>query len=120
MWQFDNDVPIYLQISNEVINRIIIGQYQSGDRLPTVRELAKEFGVNPNTVQKALIELDQRSIIESRRTIGNFISEDIEYLNSLKQVLVDEAIDKYLDRMATLNYSKNQAIESILKRKDEE
>ena len=84
-WKFADDVPIYLQIINIVKADIVAGKYHSGDKLPAVRDLAMELGVNPNTVQKAFAELERQGLVQSERTSGRYVSideKDIEELRS--------------------------------------
>lgn len=116
-FNFYNDMPIYLQISNEITNRIVNNEYQIDQQLPSIRELAKEFGVNPNTMQKALNELDQKKIIESRRTSGNFVSISNEHLNELKIEIANQSVEHYFKEMQALNYSKQEAIDYLIEKK---
>ena len=75
-WNLDSDRPIYLQLMERIQHDIISGTYKPGDKLPSVRELAMEASVNPNTMQKALSELERIGLVHSRRTSGRFITED--------------------------------------------
>ena len=75
-WNLDSSRPIYLQIIERVQMDIITGRYQPGDKLPSVRDLAQEAAVNPNTMQKALSELERSGLIYSQRTSGRFVTED--------------------------------------------
>ena len=79
-WTLDNDRPIYLQLMERIQRDIIAGVYQPGDKLPSVRDLALEAAVNPNTMQKALSELERSGLVYSQRTSGRFITEDTEML----------------------------------------
>ena len=84
-WKFADDIPIYLQIINILKADIVAGKYHSGDKLPAVRDLAMELGVNPNTVQKAFAELERQGLVQSERTSGRYVSideKDIEELRS--------------------------------------
>ena len=83
-WNLDNNIPIYLQIMERIQRDIISGRYRPGDKLPSVRELAVEAAVNPNTMQKALSELERGGLVYSQRTSGRFITEDEELLKELK------------------------------------
>ena len=74
-WDLDNDRPIYLQLMERIQQDIVSGVYHSGDKLPSVRDLALEAAVNPNTMQKALSELERNGLVYSRRTSGRFITE---------------------------------------------
>ena len=94
-WNLDSSRPIYLQIIERVQMDIITGRYQPGDKLPSVRDLAQEAAVNPNTMQKALSELERSGLIYSQRTSGRFITEDKELIHQMKKELAAaEAEDK--------------------------
>ena len=75
-WHFDNDRPIYTQLLEQILFLIVSGQYPPGSKLPSVRDLASEASVNPNTMQRALTELERSGLIYSQRTSGRFVTED--------------------------------------------
>jgi DNA-binding transcriptional regulator YhcF (GntR family) len=75
-WQFDNDMPIYSQLVGQIKQRIVAGVFPPGERLPSVRDLATDAGVNPNTMQRALQELERNGLVFSQRTAGRFVTED--------------------------------------------
>ena len=83
-WELDNDRPIYLQLMERIQQDIVSGIYKPGDRLPSVRDLAVEAAVNPNTMQKALSELERSGLVYSQRTSGRFITEDTRLLDEMK------------------------------------
>ena len=85
-WNLDSDRPIFLQIIEKIQLDIVSGIYQPGDKLPSVRELAQEASVNPNTMQKALSELERTGLVYSQRTSGRFITEDTSMIQRLKSV----------------------------------
>ena len=84
-WNFSNDVPIYLQIMEHFKVQIASGKLEVGDKIPPVRELALEAGVNPNTMQKALSELEREGYLESQRTSGRFVADRGKQIDRLKQ-----------------------------------
>ena len=84
-WELDNDRPIYLQLMERIQRDIISGVYKPGDKLPSVRDLAVEAAVNPNTMQKALSELERSGLVYAQRTSGRFITEDEAMLKKMKQ-----------------------------------
>ena len=86
-WELDNDRPIYLQLMERIQQDIVSGIYKPGDRLPSVRDLAVEAAVNPNTMQKALSELERSGLVYSQRTSGRFITEDTQLLDEMKTSL---------------------------------
>ena len=89
-WIFSSERPIYQQIAEHIRVDIIRGRYRQGERLPSVRELAAEAAVNPNTMQRALAELEESGIVGAQRTSGRFVTEDSEVLEKIKkQVAMD-------------------------------
>ena len=101
-WKFSDDVPIYLQIIELMKIDIVSGKYRSGDKLPAVRDLAMEAGVNPNTVQRAYAELERQGLVQSERTSGRFVSIDEEKMNDLRKDLGDSYIADLFARLRNL------------------
>lgn len=97
--KFDDNIPIYLQIMDECKRRIITDEYQPAMKVPPVRELAVAFGVNPNTVQRALSELEREGLFISERTSGRYICNDMDKIAALKNDAVQERITHFLDEM---------------------
>lgn len=96
-WQFTDDRPIYLQLMEQIQLKIICGQYKVGEKLPSVRDLASEAAVNPNTMQKALSELERIGLVFSQRTSGRFITEDSNMVENMRKDLAREQIEKFLN-----------------------
>ena len=84
-WELDSDRPIFIQIVERIQMEIISGKYSPGDKLPSVRDLAAVAAVNPNTMQKALTELERTGLVYSQRTSGRFITEDAKMIEELKK-----------------------------------
>lgn len=101
-WNLDNNIPIYLQIMERIQRDIISGRYRPGDKLPSVRELAVEAAVNPNTMQKALSELERGGLVYSQRTSGRFITEDEELLKELKREQAAGYLAEFMANMHNL------------------
>ena len=101
-WHFENDRPIYTQLLEQIRLRIISGIYAAGSRLPSVRELAADASVNPNTMQKALSELEQSGIIYSQRTSGRFVTEDTAMIEHVKEEIAEEKIKEFFKVMNSL------------------
>ena len=112
-WKLDNDRPIYAQIVEKIKLRIISGFYQPGSKLPSVRDLALEAGVNPNTMQKALSELERIGLVHSRRTSGRFITEDTSMIDELKSTLAKDKITELLSFMQQLGFQENEILAMI-------
>lgn len=101
-WNLDSSRPIYLQIIERVQMDVITGRYQPGDKLPSVRDLAQEAAVNPNTMQKALSELERSGLIYSQRTSGRFITEDKELIHQMKKELAAAEVSAFVAHMKQL------------------
>lgn len=112
-WKFDNQKPIYAQIVDVIRLRIITGRYAPGSRLPSVRELAAEASVNPNTMQKALTELEGSGLIYTVRTSGRFITEDESEIASERSRLAGQRIEKFLSEMRELGIERQEVIQWI-------
>ena len=109
-WDLDNDRPIYLQLMEKIRLDIVAGVYKPGDKLPSVRDLALEAAVNPNTMQKALSELERNGLVHSQRTSGRFITEDENMIQQTKENLAKEQITTFLKKMEQLGFSKEETI----------
>lgn len=117
-WQFQNDRPIYTQLLEQIRMYIISGVYPIGSKLPSVRDLASEASVNPNTMQKALSELERSGLIYSQRTSGRFVTEDLSMIQTLKKDIAKEKIKEFFDSMKQLGFNQEetkQLIEQTLK-----
>ena len=112
-WELDNDRPIYLQLMERIQQDIVSGIYKPGDRLPSVRDLAVEAAVNPNTMQKALSELERSGLVYSQRTSGRFITEDARLINEVKTSLASENIAQFLEKMKQLGFQ-NEEIAALI------
>jgi len=109
-WQFDSERPIYRQIIERLYADIIKGKYSQIRQFPTVRELALEAGVNPNTVQKALNEMENDGVLESRRGAGIFLSIDESGVAKVRETLLKEKTEEFIASMHELHFS-NEEIE---------
>lgn len=119
-WNLDSGRPIYLQLQEELELRIVTGIYPPGSQLPGVRILAQEAAVNPNTMQKALQELERAGLVFAQRTSGRFVTEDKEMVDSLRFRLAEEQAAAFLEGMKKLGVSKEEALELIVKAEKEE
>ncbi|MCI9363916.1 GntR family transcriptional regulator [bacterium 1XD42-1] len=120
IWDFQGDRPIYLQIVEQVQLRIVSGYYPAGSKLPAVRDLAAEASVNPNTMQKALAELERKGLVYSQRTAGRFITEDKSMIEQIKQSLAREQVDEFLKKMQALGCTVGEVITLLSQMEKEE
>ena len=109
-WNLDADRPIFLQILERIRMDIISGKYTPGEKLPSVRELAAQAAVNPNTMQRAFAELERTGLVYSNRTSGRFITEDQEMIDTIRADLAKEKILQFLESMHQLGYEKEQTL----------
>lgn len=109
-WTLDSDRPIFLQIVERIQTDIVSGRYKPGDKLPSVRDLAAEASVNPNTMQKAFAELERTGLVYSRRTSGRFITEDCHMIEQLKTSLATEKMEEFLAQMRQLGFQNDEIL----------
>ena len=112
-WQFSNDAPIYTQLIRQVKAGIVTGAFPPGERLPSVRDLATEAGVNPNTMQRALAELERDGLVYSQRTAGRFVTEDNTMINAAKRSLAERHVKSFLEAMLGLGFQREEIISLI-------
>lgn len=118
-WTLDSDRPIYAQILERIQMQIVAGVYQPGDKLPSVRELAMQAGVNPNTMQKALSELERSGLIITQRTSGRNVTEDMDMIKATRRQLAGEQIQEFLKKMQQLGFEREDIIAMIQETKGE-
>ena len=109
-FEFNNNIPIYIQLVEQLKIHIISGSLKTGERLPSVRDLALQNKVNPNTMQKALVELEDLGLIYTERTNGKYVTEDKKIINNLKKECAQKIIDDYFLSMSKIGISKEDAI----------
>lgn len=114
-WNLNSDRPIFIQIIEKIQMDIISGAYRPGDKLPSVRELAQEASVNPNTMHKALSELERTGLVYSQRTSGRFITEDTIMIDQLKSELAKEVVTEFLETMQKLGFQREETISLLEK-----
>ena len=115
-YNFDNNIPIYLQLVSLIKNDIIKGALSPGEKLPSIRDLAITYKVNPNTVSKALSELENISLIYTERTNGKYVSSDISLINKYKEEYATSLTEEYLNKMINLGYNKEEINKYIMKK----
>ncbi|MCI9416728.1 MAG: GntR family transcriptional regulator [Eubacterium sp.] len=117
-WDLSSDRPIFLQIVEIIQLDIISGKYSPGDKLPSVRDLAFEASVNPNTMQRALSELERSGLVYSQRTSGRFITEEVAMIEELKSALAQNKIREFLKSMQKLGFKNEETIALMQKSLD--
>ena len=114
-FDFKNDMPIFLQIIEHIKMLIISGRYLPNNRLPSVRDLSFNFGVNPNTIQKALSELEDIGLIRTDSTNGKYITEDIVIIDKVREQTIREMITEFGDNISKIGASKEKILEILRK-----
>lgn len=116
-WKLTEDRPIWTQLTEQLTERIVSGIYPLGARMPSVRELAAEAKVNPNTMQRALAQLEQDGLVTTNRTAGRTVTEDAASVNNVRRCLAEEKMELYVTGMATIGYTEVEAAEMLRNRK---
>lgn len=111
--------PIWQQLTEQLSRRIVTGVYPPGSKFPTVRELAAEAGVNPNTMQRALVQLESMGLVNTNRTAGRTVTEDVEVLDAMRNQFARELIEVFFAQMEELGFSRAQAVDLIAAEKEE-
>ncbi|MBQ1464169.1 MAG: GntR family transcriptional regulator [Ruminococcus sp.] len=115
MWNFNNDKPVYAQIIDEIMNRIASGAYPPGERIPSVRDLAEEARVNPNTMQRALAEIERSGYIVSQRTTGKYVTSDVSLIESLNSNRAEKIVSAFAEELKRAEIPFDMAIEMLRK-----
>jgi GntR family transcriptional regulator len=110
---FSPNSPIYIQIIDEIKKRIVSGKMKPGERIAPVRELALSFGVNPNTVQRALSELEREGLVFTERTSGRFLTEDEKLIQTLRRQLASQKLREFTEQMTSLGFTVSQLVEMV-------
>lgn len=106
---FDNERPIYIQIVEKLKAEIVSGRLKQGERLPSVRELAVMARVNPNTMQKALVELENEGLVYTERTNGKFVTTNKELITKIQKELAKDKVINFLIDMKNIGITENEA-----------
>ena len=107
-WTFDNNKPIYLQIMDKIKLQIVSHKLEPNQQLPTVRELASEAGVNPNTIQRALSDLEREGFVYTKRTAGRSVTEDLDLILQSRKQLSEEQLQQFVTGMVEFGYEKEE------------
>ncbi|AIQ52551.1 GntR family transcriptional regulator [Paenibacillus sp. FSL R7-0331] len=111
--EFDNNQPIYLQIMNYLKGEIITGKLKPGDKIPSVRELATELQINPNTVQRTFQELEREEIVETRRGMGRYVTGREETIMKIKREMAQDILDRFVRGMQELGFQSEEIVKAV-------
>ena len=112
----EDNMPIYMQIMNRIRDAIASGELAAGDKVPSVREFASEFEVNPNTMQRALMELEREGILVSERAIGRFVTDDRSKIDAMRRESGSRATDAFIRQMTDLGFSEEEMLDFFRER----
>jgi Bacterial regulatory proteins, gntR family. len=112
-WDLNSEKPVYLQLVEQIQAGIISGKYRPGDKLPSVREMAAQAMVNPNTMQRAMSELERDGLVYANRTAGRFITSDEELIRQLKKRYITRIISEFLEKMEQLGLNHDEIVSLI-------
>ena len=122
-WIIDNNRPGYIQLVEQLKFKIISGEFKAGQKIDSVRVLAQDAQVNPNTMQKALAELERQNLVFSKRTSGRFVTDNTELIENERKNLVKDNVKKTLDTLINLGYTNEEIlnlVEEILREDNNE
>ena len=119
-WKLDDSRPIWPQLKEQLIIAIVAGEYKMGGAFPTVRDLAESEGVNRNTMQRALSELEHDGFVITNRTVGRVVTTDEGLVAKMKESIAKQTIEKFIREMEAIGYSVDDVVKMIKKRGEED
>ncbi|MEK5416281.1 GntR family transcriptional regulator [Paenibacillus sp. FSL L8-0708] len=111
--EFDNNLPIYIQIMNYIKGEIVTGKLKPGDKILSVRELASELQINPNTVQRTFQELEREEIVETRRGMGRYVTSNEGTILTIKKEMAKDVLDRFIRGMQDLGFQGEDILEAV-------
>ena len=119
-WKFNGNRPVYIQIQEQICGAILMGEFPPGSRIPPVREFASQAQVNPNTMQRALLELERQGLLITCGTLGRFVTDDPNILQAMRQEAYSSLIRSSAAQFKAMGLSMKQAAEMLLALEQEE
>ncbi len=113
VWKFSTDKSIYVQIVEIITNDIICGKFKPGEKLPTVREMAVQAGVNPNTMQRAFSHIEQSGLIYTKRGDGRYVSEDKKILLSQSNEVLEKILDDFVMKISDFGLESEEVLKKL-------
>ena len=120
LWQFNNELPIYTQLVEQIKHAIVAGELAPGVRMTPVRDLSIEAGVNPNTMQRALQQLEREGLVYSQRSSGRFVTEDVGVIDRAKQALAAAYLRRFREEMRGIGYTQEEMIGLLQSSREED
>ncbi|RCX15334.1 DNA-binding transcriptional regulator YhcF (GntR family) [Fontibacillus phaseoli] len=103
--EFDNNLPIYMQIMDFIKREIVTGRLKAGDKIPSVREMAAELQINPNTVQRTFQELEREAVVETKRGLGRYVTSEEHKIMTIKKEMAGDLLERFIKGMQELGFS---------------
>ena len=119
-WHFDNELPIYTQLVGHIKRAIATGELRPGEKMTPVRELSLEAGVNPNTMQRALQQLEREGLVYPQRGNGRYVTEDVDVIDGARKTLAAAHVRRYREAMRALGYSEEEMSGLLRESREEE
>ena len=111
--EYDNNIPIYLQVINRIKKDMIQGKLPMGAKLPSTRELAVQYQINPNTAVRVYKEMEQQNMCFTKRGLGTFVTEDIAVLTAMRESMAEDLLESFVTEMRELGFSKEELLSVI-------
>ncbi len=112
-WSFTSDKPVYIQIAQRITALVLAGEYEPGEQIPTVRQLALEAAVNPNTVQHAFSFLESEGVIVSQGTVGRYVTEDTKVIDLCRKQMTEQLVNQFAENIGKLAVDKEQILKMV-------
>ena len=118
-FELNSKEPIYIQIKKHIEMKIVSGEFKGGERMSSVREFANSLKVNPNTIQRVYMELENDNLIYTQRGVGKFITDDKSAIKQLRKNISKEKLEEFIKTTKLLGFTKEEVVESILEMYEE-
>lgn len=112
-FDFDTNIPIYIQIMNYLKKQIVSGDIKAGDKVPSVRELAIELQTNPNTIQRTFQELEREGIVETKRGLGRYVTSEERIIMEIKKEMANDLLHNFIEGMKDLGFKKEDIVRIV-------
>ncbi len=115
---FDPMIPIWLQVATSLKREIVTGRIPPGGKLPGGRDLALQYGINPNTAARIYQELEREGVCQTRRGLGTFVTEDAESVAALRRDMAEAALLRFVEELRGLGLSPRDGIRMLMKEEE--
>ncbi len=117
---YENNIPIYLQVINRIKKDMIQGKLPMGAKLPSTRDMAVQYHINPNTAGRIYKEMEQQNMCYTKRGLGTFVTEDATVFAAMKEAMADEVLETFIKEMKDLGYTKDEVVTVVAARYERE